>query len=138
MLTRLFQSLHEFDRYLNPRVERTSLAALCENCIDITRTSSFRTDLFTFGFGGYIFNIERHVLAWLVGGVFAFLAIVIAFVEMVQHCRKSPDPVMRRYVLRILFMVPLYAMQSWLGLLMRRYTEYWDLAREVRLLLTSL
>jgi len=77
-----------------------------------------------------IFNIESHVLGWMVGGIFAFLAILIALVEMIQHCKYNPDPMMRRYVLRIIFMVPLYAIQSWMGLLMREYTEYWDLARE--------
>ncbi|MES1911045.1 MAG: hypothetical protein MHM6MM_009665 [Cercozoa sp. M6MM] len=56
-----------------------------------------------------------NTLFWI-GGVFAFLATILTLHHVRTHAIFNQNPVMRKHVLRILLMVPVYALQAWLGL----------------------
>lgn len=53
-------------------------------------------------------GVEQHVWAWIVGGLFAFAACIVYFFHVRQHL-SVPHSKLRKHVLRILTMVPIYA-----------------------------
>ncbi len=48
----------------------------------------------------------------LIAGVFAFLALFMSIWEITQHLLNYNKPYLQKYVVRILWMVPIYAMNS--------------------------
>jgi len=74
--------------------------------------------------------MQNHEVAWIVAGVFALLAGVVSFLQMRLHLHWNPNRELRKFVLRILFMVPVYALESWMGLRFKDGSLYWDVARE--------
>ncbi len=52
-----------------------------------------------------VYHLERHVWAWIVGGVFAALACVLSAHTIVQTWRLNSIPNIRRCIIRILLMV---------------------------------
>ena len=76
-------------------------------------------------------GLQGYLWAKIVGGVFSLIAILISSLHIRAHLTHNHDSQLRRYVVRILWMVPLYATVGWMGLTMRRYTLYFDVARDV-------
>ncbi|KAJ8676522.1 hypothetical protein QAD02_012309 [Eretmocerus hayati] len=66
----------------------------------------------------------------LVGGAFVLLALPVAFYEIVQHCIYYTQPKLQKYIIRILWMVPIYAVNAWLGLVYPEGSIYVDSIRE--------
>lgn len=54
-------------------------------------------------------DMHPHFIAWFVAGVFVLLAVPITFYEVAQHLEHYRAPRLQRHVIRILFMVPIYA-----------------------------
>ena len=77
-----------------------------------------------------IWGLERHIWVRIVGGIFAILAWLLSFIHIRAHMRNNHDTQLRRYVVRILWMVPVYATVGWLGLLYRGYVVYLDVIRD--------
>ncbi len=78
------------------------------------------------------YGIERHVFAWIIGGTFAALATLISCVSLYltwRHCSPS-SPHLRKHLLAVLGMVPVYAICAWLGLAFKSKTDYADTIRE--------
>lgn len=48
----------------------------------------------------------------LVAGLFAFLALFMSIWEITRHLSNYNKPYLQKYVVRILWMVPIYAMNS--------------------------
>jgi len=61
-------------------------------------------------------HAETHVVAWFVGGLFTIMAVVVSINDVAAHLLHYSEPELQRYVVRILFMVPIYAIESWLAL----------------------
>jgi len=78
----------------------------------------------------FIFNLARHVWAYIIGGLFTFIAIVLSLVEIYKHFMYNQDLRLRTHVLRILLMVPIYATNAYLGLLNKDHMEYFTLVRD--------
>ncbi|XP_012268248.2 transmembrane protein 184C [Athalia rosae] len=66
----------------------------------------------------------------LVGGAFVLLALPISFYEIVQHMIHYTQPNLQKYIIRILWMVPIYAVNAWLGLIFPDSSIYVDSLRE--------
>ncbi|XP_054165911.1 transmembrane protein 184C-like [Oppia nitens] len=66
----------------------------------------------------------------LVAGVFAFLALFVSIWEITQHLSHYNKPYLQKYVIRILWMVPIYAMNSWLAMNFPKIAIYVDTLRE--------
>ncbi|XP_051160614.1 transmembrane protein 184C [Leptopilina boulardi] len=66
----------------------------------------------------------------LVGGAFVLLALPIAFYEIIQHMIYFTQPNLQKYIIRILWMVPIYAVNAWLGLMFPEGCMYVDSLRE--------
>lgn len=69
-------------------------------------------------------------VAWVVAGCFAILSGFITCYQVYNHAKYNSHPQMRRYVIRIILMVPIYALESWLGLRFADIALYFDLLRE--------
>ncbi|BDA41803.1 Transmembrane protein 184B at N-terminal half [Coccomyxa sp. Obi] len=66
----------------------------------------------------------------VVGGLCGFAALGIAIYQIVMHLRNYTRPVFQRYIVRIIFMVPLYALMSFLSLLMEENSVYFGSIRD--------
>lgn len=48
--------------------------------------------------------------SWItVAGVFAFLALFLSIYEIVQHLSHYNKPYLQKYIIRVLWMVPIYS-----------------------------
>mmetsp|Transcript_42510 Transcript_42510/g.68947 ORF Transcript_42510/g.68947 Transcript_42510/m.68947 type:complete len:389 (+) Transcript_42510:172-1338(+) len=72
---------------------------------------------------------QRRHIAWAIAGVFTFLSIIISFDLIFRHLRNYTKKPIQRYIVRILLMVPIYAMDSWLSLRFYQHAVYFDLAK---------
>lgn len=63
-------------------------------------------------------------------GLFVFLAVPISLFGIVLHLNNYTDAVAQRYVIRIMWMVPIYSLTSWLALTFYGMAIYLDVVRE--------
>ncbi|XP_060696769.1 transmembrane protein 184A [Hemiscyllium ocellatum] len=71
--------------------------------------------------------------AQAISGIFVWAALIVTFHQIYQHLRHYSSPNEQRYILRILFIVPIYAFDSWLSLLLisnDQYYVYFDSVRD--------
>lgn len=73
---------------------------------------------------------QTHVQAWFVAGCFVFLTIPISLWGILQHLVNYTKPELQRRIVRILWMVPIYATDSWLALRFPKAAIYLDSLRE--------
>lgn len=73
---------------------------------------------------------QTHVEAWFVAGCFVFLTIPISLWGILQHLVNYTRPELQRRIVRILWMVPIYATDSWLALRFPKAAIYLDSLRE--------
>lgn len=72
-------------------------------------------------FGKLFFQTAgAHVLS----GFFAWVAIIITGHQIACHARHYTNPDQQRYIVRILFIVPFYALDSWLSMLLFEKNVY--------------
>ncbi|KAL5012433.1 hypothetical protein ScPMuIL_010984 [Solemya velum] len=72
----------------------------------------------------------RYVQAWFVGGLFVMLALPVSLWGMLQHLINYTQPYLQRHILRILWMVPIYAVNAWFALRFPEAAIYLDTLRE--------
>lgn len=81
-----------------------------------------------------IFELNRHyssrVEAWFVGGIFVLATLPFSMYGIMQHALNYSKPYLQKYIIRILFMVPIYAMNSWIVLKFPKASIYLDTIRE--------
>ena len=75
-------------------------------------------------------NTTATVIAVSVAGVCSFISLVLTFFLVFRHLRYWVDPVGQTYIVRILLMVPVYALCSWFSLLVASHTIYFNLVRD--------
>lgn len=54
--------------------------------------------------------------AWFVAAMFVLLAIPVTIYEVAMHLEYFSRPALQIHVIRILWMVPIYALDAWLAL----------------------
>ncbi|XP_033121482.1 transmembrane protein 184B-like isoform X2 [Anneissia japonica] len=73
--------------------------------------------------------LETHFLQTgacdAIAGLFAWLAVVITCQQIYMHLRHYTCPGEQRWIVRILFIVPIYAFESWLSLLFFSKDHYY-------------
>ncbi|XP_067663082.1 transmembrane protein 184C-like [Haliotis asinina] len=73
---------------------------------------------------------EVHVQAWFVGGLFVMMSLPISLWGIVQHLVYYTQPQLQRNIIRILWMVPIYALNAWFALRFPSAAIYLDTVRE--------
>ncbi|KAJ0006092.1 hypothetical protein NQD34_013365 [Periophthalmus magnuspinnatus] len=68
--------------------------------------------------------------AWFIAGVFVFLTIPISLWGILQHLVHYTQPELQKPIIRILWMVPIYSLDSWLALRYPSLAIYVDTCRE--------
>uniref|UniRef100_A0A1B0G0H4 Organic solute transporter ostalpha n=1 Tax=Glossina morsitans morsitans TaxID=37546 RepID=A0A1B0G0H4_GLOMM len=66
----------------------------------------------------------------LIGGLFVLSAVPVSIFHIIQHVIHFTKPVLQKHIIRILWMVPIYALNAWLGLLFPKHSIYVDSLRE--------
>ncbi|XP_057311228.1 transmembrane protein 184B-like [Hydractinia symbiolongicarpus] len=68
--------------------------------------------------------------ALVLSGLFSWVAIFISGHQIACHARHYTNPDQQRYILRILLIVPIYALDSWMSLLTPKHYIYFDTIRD--------
>eukprot|EP01113_Clastostelium_recurvatum_P026929 TRINITY_DN3236_c0_g2_i2.p1 TRINITY_DN3236_c0_g2~~TRINITY_DN3236_c0_g2_i2.p1 ORF type:complete len:393 (-),score=67.98 TRINITY_DN3236_c0_g2_i2:23-1201(-) len=76
------------------------------------------------------FRIEPYSYLWVVAAPFSALAVLVSIWLIYKHLRNYTSPRVQRWIVRILIMVPVYAIDSFLSLRFRRFSSVWDLTRD--------
>ncbi|GLC61465.1 hypothetical protein PLESTB_001759200 [Pleodorina starrii] len=75
-------------------------------------------------------HYDVHYQAWFIGGIFVILSMPISIYEIAMHTEYYTQPRLQKHVIRILLMVPIYAVDAWFALRFRKAREYLDPIRE--------
>ncbi|XP_023013871.2 LOW QUALITY PROTEIN: transmembrane protein 184C [Leptinotarsa decemlineata] len=113
----------------------------CIGCLSRWRLWIRPLFIFVYAFAALVFvpyflvksledGFNKHDQEILIGGVFVLVAIPLSFWEMIQHGINYTEPRLQKHIIRILWMVPIYAVNAWLGLIYPRQSVYVDCLRE--------
>jgi len=105
-------------------IERIATATVAEmtKVADITEVPSTNTtDLHTYRKSTFVQTVAGEGIA----GACVWAAIFITCHQIYQYLRFYTNPAEQRWIVRILFIVPLYAFVSWLSLLFFSYDDYY-------------
>ncbi|KAH8871376.1 Transmembrane protein 184C [Schistosoma japonicum] len=70
------------------------------------------------------------VSAWFVAGLFVLGAIPVSLWTIIGHMINYTNPLLQRHIIRILWMVPIYAFDAWMALIFPSFAIYFDTLRE--------
>ncbi|RNC45890.1 f2o10.10 protein-like protein, partial [Trypanosoma cruzi] len=73
---------------------------------------------------------DQKVVPSFIGGYCAIFATILSLFQILEHLTCFSDPECQTKIVRILFMVPLYAMISWICILAPSAAEYLNLIRD--------
>lgn len=71
----------------------------------------------------------HRLIEWIAGICGAF-AIIVSLFLMFMHAIRYSRPTEQRHIIRILFMVPIYAMVSWLSIIYYYHSVYYEVLRD--------
>ena len=69
-------------------------------------------------------------IIWGISGFFAFMSTGFSIWLIYKHLMNYTKPHLQRYIVRIIIMVPIYAIDSWISLRWIEYSIYFDLLRD--------
>lgn len=68
-------------------------------------------------------------IVWGVSGFFAFAAVILALALIFLHLRNFTNKVQQRLIIRMIIMVPVYALDAWFALYFRSVAIYLNTLR---------
>lgn len=75
-------------------------------------------------------HFKAHDVGWIVSGFFALVASVTSFWLIWKHLTYYTYPLQQRHIVRMLFMVPIYAVVSWMSYFFFRQAIYYETIRD--------
>ncbi|XP_073824329.1 transmembrane protein 184C isoform X3 [Musca autumnalis] len=66
----------------------------------------------------------------LIGGLFVLAAVPVSIWHIIQHVIHFTKPILQKHIIRVLWMVPIYALNAWIGLFFPKHSIYVDSLRE--------
>ena len=72
---------------------------------------------------------HSHGTALIIAGVFCILSCLLSSIQIYQHYHSWTHPESQKLVVRILFMVIIYSITAWMGLMWIEYSVYIDFVR---------
>jgi hypothetical protein len=94
-------------------------------CVCVCSTHSFRSTQPT-----KTRSTEPHLIAWFSAGAFVLLGFPISMWGIVGHLANYNQPHVQVYIVRILFMVPVYSVESWLAMRFHKHAIYIETLRD--------
>mmetsp|Transcript_30604 Transcript_30604/g.81725 ORF Transcript_30604/g.81725 Transcript_30604/m.81725 type:complete len:269 (+) Transcript_30604:107-913(+) len=76
------------------------------------------------------YQYQEHVIAWVIGAIFVGLAVPLSLQDIHYHMLHYVSPLQRHYM-RILWMVPIYSVESWLAVRFNSQKMYLETLREM-------
>ncbi|GBG33405.1 Transmembrane protein 184C [Hondaea fermentalgiana] len=61
-------------------------------------------------------GMPKRLVGWCVAGIFMMMALPLTTRDINDHLRNFEFPELQKYIVRILFMIPIYSVTSWLSL----------------------
>ncbi|RVE76088.1 hypothetical protein OJAV_G00005270 [Oryzias javanicus] len=61
-------------------------------------------------------GVGTHIKAWFIAGIFVLMTIPISLWGILQHLVHYTQPELQKPIIRILWMVPIYSLDSWIAL----------------------
>lgn len=77
-----------------------------------------------------MFRTDPHLVAWFSAGAFVILGFPISIYGILMHLTNYYQPNIQCYVVRILWMVPIYSIESWLCLRFHEFAIYIETLRD--------
>jgi len=77
----------------------------------------------------HLFPLNAHKIGWLFSGMCMVLAVILSFQLIMKHSEHYTRPSQQRYILRILLLVPIYSVTSWLSYIFYRHAPYYEMLR---------
>lgn len=74
---------------------------------------------------------QNSLMAYQFAGTFSILGSLISFWHISSHIRKFNEPTVQRKIIAILWMVPIYSVSSWLGLVFVKAQAYLSIFKDV-------
>ncbi|CAJ0839138.1 1738_t:CDS:2 [Entrophospora sp. SA101] len=81
--------------------------------------------------GGSSDNFAHGEIIRIVAGLFAVTATLLSTMSIWSHLKNYRKPALQRYVVRIIIMVPIYAISSWISLTSTNAAFYVDAIRDI-------
>ncbi|XP_078533024.1 transmembrane protein 184C [Lissotriton helveticus] len=75
-------------------------------------------------------KVAVHTRAWFIAGIFVLMTIPITLWGILQHLVHYTQPELQKPIIRILWMVPIYSLDSWIALKYPNIAIYVDTCRE--------
>jgi uncharacterized protein Usg len=76
------------------------------------------------------YNAKPHVQLWFIAGLFMLLTFPVFLFGLVQHLTHYSRPDLQRHIIRILWLVPIYSVDSFIALRFPKAAIYVDTLRE--------
>lgn len=76
------------------------------------------------------FLTDVHFMSLAISLLFCTTSLVLTIYLVVQHLKYWTDPIGQTYIVRILFVVPIYAICTYLSMILIDYSLYFDLVRD--------
>uniref|UniRef100_UPI00358F5748 transmembrane protein 184C isoform X2 n=1 Tax=Myxine glutinosa TaxID=7769 RepID=UPI00358F5748 len=73
---------------------------------------------------------QAQVVTWFIAMIFMFLTLPISLWDIIHHIVNYTQPHLQRHIIRILWMVPIYSLDSWLALRFPSVSIYINTCRE--------
>jgi len=74
---------------------------------------------------------QNSLMAYQFAGTFAILGSLISFWHMTSHVRKLNEPIVQRKIIAIMWMIPIYSVTSWLGLVFTQTYGFLSLIKDI-------
>ncbi|CAG8528984.1 533_t:CDS:2 [Scutellospora calospora] len=75
-------------------------------------------------------KVSIHVVGWVISAIFTIEASLIAFYQMKQQWKYYNRPEHQRYIVRLIFLVPMYTIMTWLSYFFLKYSVYFIVIRD--------
>lgn len=74
---------------------------------------------------------DPHLIAWFSAGAFVLLGFPVSMYGIISHLTNYNAPHIQVYIVRILWMVPIYSIESWLAMRFHKQAVFIETARDV-------
>jgi hypothetical protein len=78
-----------------------------------------------------IYSTDPHLIAWFSAGAFVLLGFPVSMWGILGHLMNYNAPHIQVYIVRILWMVPIYSIESWLAMRFHKKAVLIETARDV-------
>ncbi|KAJ2721363.1 hypothetical protein GGI07_004033 [Coemansia sp. Benny D115] len=76
------------------------------------------------------YQFNAHKVGWIISGVFALVATIISAVHICKHLRNYTVPRQQRHIVRIILIIPVYSVISFLSYRFYRESPYYTAVRD--------